>query len=97
MPDAPRPPVPPILYVPCESTTTPQGQAKLSLRRTKDGRTALLAYTALDRLVRCCGAEQPWVVVPTDQLDEINATQSYDVVYLDLPVPEHDRVTGRPQ
>ncbi|WP_424922760.1 SAV_915 family protein [Aeromicrobium chenweiae] len=31
----------------------------------RDGRTALLAYTALDRLVDCCGDRQPWVLIET--------------------------------
>lgn len=91
MPDATapsRPTVPPVLYVPTDGTTTESGDARIALRTTRDGRTALLAYTALDRLVTCCGAEQPWLLVPTERLSEINATQAYDVVYLDLAIPE---------
>ncbi|RMI13321.1 SAV_915 family protein [Cellulomonas triticagri] len=93
MPDAPgNRQVPPVLYVPCETATTSDGEARLSLRTTRDGRIALLAYTALDRLVTCCGPDQPWVLVPTDRMDDIARTQQFDVVYLDLMVPEVHRV-----
>lgn len=84
--------VPPVLYVPCESGSTAPGEARLTLRRTKDGRTALLAYTALDRLVACCGSDQPWVLVPTDRLDAIDDAQADDVIYLDITIPAHERV-----
>ncbi|WP_324195087.1 SAV_915 family protein [Nocardia farcinica] len=35
------------------------------LRRTRDGRIACLAYSALDRLLNCCGNNQPWMWTPT--------------------------------
>jgi hypothetical protein len=62
--------------------------AEVELRRTNDGRTALLAYTAMDRLVSCCGPHQPWALMPTDRLGEIEQTQPYDVIYLDVAIPE---------
>jgi hypothetical protein len=80
-------PIPPVLYVPCEEGSTAD-DARLTLRATQDGRRALLAYTALDRLVRCCGEAQPWALVPAAELD----AATFDVVYLDLPVPEDLRV-----
>ncbi|MBO1753160.1 hypothetical protein J4G33_15220 [Actinotalea sp. BY-33] len=97
MPHAPapaRPTVPPVLYLPSDGTTTASGEAQVVLRTTRDGRTALLAYTALDRLVTCCGPAQPWLLVPTEQLSAINSTQPYDVVYLDLDIPEEHRHRG---
>ena len=46
----------------------------------RDGRVALLAYTALDRLATCMGPYQPWVLYRTEQLDELGGVQSYDVI-----------------
>ena len=59
------------------------------MRQMRDGRVALLAYTALDRLARCLGPNQPWVLYPTENLDQLEAVQSYDVIYLDTPVPRN--------
>ena len=89
-----RPVVPPVLYVPCRAETTETGQPKLELRRTKDGRTALLAYTALDRLVDGAGPDQPWVLVQTPALDELGKEQAFDVVYFDLRIPDEHRRNG---
>lgn len=89
-----RPVVPPVLYVPCRAETTESGQPKLDLRKTKDGRTALLVYTALDRLADGAGPNQPWVLVQTPALDELHREQAFDVVYLDLPIPEEHRWNG---
>jgi hypothetical protein len=84
-----------VLYLP----TTGRGDGRVSeveMRRTNDGRTALLAYTALDRLHSCCGDQQPWALFPTDRLHELEQSQPYDVIYLDLAMPEGLRRTGRP-
>lgn len=82
--------VPPMLYVP----TTGGGDgrfAEVEMRNTKDGRTALLAYTALDRLLSCCGSQQPWALLQTDRLHELEQTQPYEVIYLDMALPEELR------
>lgn len=89
-----RPQLPPVLYVPTGGTR-PDGSTELDLRRTQDGKLALLVYTALDRLVDRCGSEQPWVVVHTAALDELNDRQAYDVIFIDLHIPaEHRRSEG---
>ena len=88
-------PVPPILYVPCEGPGADDEQ-HLDFRRTKDGRLALMAYTALDRLVTCCGDAQPWVLILTEKLDEVNAQQPYDVIFLDVEIPEEHRRAAVP-
>lgn len=81
-----RPPIPPALYLPSTGASNTRG-AEIELRQMRDGRVALLAYTALDRLARCLGPNQPWVLYPTENLDQLEAVQSYDVIYLDTPVP----------
>ncbi|MGL5850866.1 MAG: SAV_915 family protein, partial [Phycicoccus sp.] len=85
--------VPPVVYLPV--TGRGDGRfAEVELRRTNDGRTALLAYTAMDRLVSCCGPHQPWALMPTDRLGEIEQTQPYDVIYLDIPIPVEEQRTA---
>ncbi|NCT91024.1 hypothetical protein GXB85_08700 [Cellulomonas sp. APG4] len=69
--------------------------ASVEVRPLRDGRPALLAYTALDRLAAGCGPEQPWVALPTASLGEVKRRQPYDVVVFDLHVPEQHRREGR--
>ena len=83
-----RPPIPPALYLPSTGASNTRG-AEIELRQMRDGRVALLAYTALDRLARCLGPNQPWVLYPTENLGQLEAVQSYDVIYLDTPVPRN--------
>lgn len=83
-----RPPIPPALYLPSTGASNTRG-AEIELRQMRDGRVALLAYTALDRLARCLGPNQPWVLYLTENLDQLEAVQSYDVIYLDTPVPRN--------
>ena len=59
-----RPVIPPVVYLPCR--TPGEWGAEVEMRRTKDGRVALLAYTALDRLADCMGPHQPWILCHTD-------------------------------
>jgi len=87
---------PPVVYVPIASATTNAEDAQLEYRKTKDGRKALLAYSALDRLHAGMGASQPWLVLPTLQLQGIWEVDKFDTVLLDIEIPEtpeppHDR------
>ncbi len=86
-----NPALPPALYLPTgpaapESADT--ASANIELRRTPDGRTALVAFTALDRLIDCCGEHQPWILVNTEHLPKIHAATPYDLIVLDSPLPE---------
>ncbi|SDM88883.1 SAV_915 family protein [Actinomyces ruminicola] len=82
-----KPIIPPALYLPSTGAPNKFG-AEIELRRTNDGRMALLAYTALDRLADCMGPHQPWVLYPTERLGDLEAVEPYDVIYLDLAVPQ---------
>jgi hypothetical protein len=82
--------VPPLLYVPVADPDVGD-EMTLEFHHLDDGRVALLAYTALDRLVNGCGPNQPWVILPTAKLDEIDRYQPYDVILLDVPIPEDQR------
>jgi hypothetical protein len=87
---AQKPVVPPVLYVPVEDPWA-SDELTIEFRWLADGRLALVAYTALDRLVNGCGPHQPWAIMPTTKLDEIDLHQPYDVILLDVEIPEHQR------
>jgi len=38
--------------------------------------------------VRCCGPSQRWVVMRTADLDKINERAHFDMILLDLEIPE---------
>jgi hypothetical protein len=81
---------PPVLYLPCDRPPA-DGEVSVQTRVMKDGRVALLAYTALDRLAGHCGSTQPWVLVRTAALDELDRVCPFDVVLLDVAVPHESR------
>ncbi|MBX9245611.1 hypothetical protein ICW40_12445 [Actinotalea ferrariae] len=82
---------PPVLYIPCVREVTDPADLEMQYRTTKDGRTAILVYSALDRLLHCCGEDQPWFVLPTAELQRIWDAAPFDLVLLDLVVPEEQR------
>lgn len=90
LPEGPRPIVGPMLYLPVRDDGT-----TAEIRRLKDGRRGLLAYTALDRLERCCGPSQRWTTIRTADLGDLRARQPFDVVVPDMEVPERFRRDGR--
>lgn len=83
---------PPILYVPCVRAVTDPADLEVIYRTTRDGRTALLVYSALDRLHRCAGDDQAWFVIPTAELQRIYDVRPFDLVLLDLVIPADQRV-----
>ena len=85
--------VPPVLYLPLSASSTP-GQQLVEIRELRDGRKALLAYTALDRLLALAGDRQPWVLMRTEDLSQVMREQPYDVVVLDLEIPAAYRRDG---
>lgn len=87
-----RPELPPVVYVPSVEPVHDPASARVEMRRTRDGRTALLVYSALDRLRRCCGPSQPWVLVRTTALEDIHTAQPFDLLLMDVVIPtEHQR------
>jgi hypothetical protein len=55
---------------------------------------ALLVYSALDRLVDCCGDKQSWAVMPTANLEKVRVETSFDLILLDVVIPEEFRRHG---
>lgn len=80
-----------LVYVPTRSVLGPDEEVWPELRRAQDGRLALLAYTSLARLVDGCGADQPWVRVPTDWFERIQAECRYDTIALNVALPDDCR------
>jgi hypothetical protein len=85
---------PPVVYVPCSTLSPGDEDLTVDLRTTRDGRLALLVYSALDRLVACCGDKQPWVVMPTASLETIREQTNFELLLLDVEVPEDFRRQG---
>jgi hypothetical protein len=67
---------------------------EVEYRPTRDGRTALLVYSALDRLHRGMGPDQPWFVLPTAELQRLYDVEPFDLVLLDVLVPEAARTVA---
>lgn len=87
---------PPVVYLPVLSEVRAVEDAQIMLRRTRDGRVACLAYSALDRLLDCCGSDQPWMWAPTAALDALQQAQPFDLIFLDLDIPaEHRRADAK--
>lgn len=92
---------PPVVYVPCDkpvgSTPGPGGRVPLDIRMrlTRDGRLALLAYSALDRFHEMAGLETQWALLTHDGLDEVYARQPFDLLLMDVTVPEGSREDGQ--
>lgn len=83
---------PPVVYLPCAETVADPKDARIDMRETRDGRTALLAYSALDRLRQCCGDKQAWVLMPTANLSQLQAARPFQLLMLDVEIPvEHRR------
>lgn len=80
--------LPPVLYVPCVEDVADAADARIEYRTTLDGRVAVLAYTALDRLVAACGDGQPWILLPTARFAAMRQARHYDLVLLDIEMPE---------
>lgn len=85
---------PPVVYVPCSPLSPGDQELSVDLRPTRDGRLALLVYSALDRLVTCCGGQQPWVLMPTADLEKIREATNFELILLDIEIPEERRRTA---
>lgn len=92
-PEQPPIVVPPVLYLPVRPH--PEGGNYPEVRRLADGRMALLAYTALDRLADACGENQPWVLLHVADLSTIKAEHPFDVVAFDPRLPAQLFKDGR--
>lgn len=84
---------PPVVYVPCAPTQTDE-DLTIDLRATQDGRLALLVYSAMDRLIVHCGPAQPWTIMATIDLEQVRLATGFELILLDLDIPDELRRTG---
>jgi hypothetical protein len=85
---------PPVVHVPCAPTQS-DDELTIDLRATKDGRLVLLVYSAMDRLIEHCGPAQPWTVMLTKDLEHARLATGFELILLDLDIPEELRRTGK--
>lgn len=77
---------PPVVYVPC--LLDEDGRAsRIRVIELVDGGTALVAYSALDRFIDACGADQPWALVAYDEVARLREELGVREAYLDVPLP----------
>ena len=91
-----NPPVtlPPVLYLPRAGTD--ETSTRLEVLNLSDGRTALPVYTALARLLHCCGEGQPWVLIPTERLGPLDESIHFDLILIDQELPAELRRKAGP-
>lgn len=89
-------------FVPSRPVLGPAEQVRPELRRTDDGRLALLAYTSLAELVAGCGRHQSWVLVPADWFERIRVECGVDLIAINTALPaaarqEEESWPGKPE
>lgn len=82
---------PPVVYVPL--TTDADGVTRVDLRVTRDGRTALFVYSAIDRL-EAWFARVPWVLVTIGGLQTLYDEEPYDLLLFDKRLHVEDPLGG---
>jgi len=83
--------LPPVVYVPCVEQVSDPADVRIEYKIMQDGRKALLVYSALDRLHAGAGAAQPWFVALTANLQALYDVEPFDLLLLDVLVPEEHR------
>ncbi|HEY9472829.1 MAG TPA: SAV_915 family protein [Mycobacteriales bacterium] len=81
-----EPEFPPTVFVPSRRVSAGDGNVSLEFRQLADGRTAMLAFSSLERLIAGCGRSQPWVSIRADRLPELR--EHFDLVLVDTELPE---------
>lgn len=84
---------PPVVYVPCAPAQT-DDELTIDLRATRDGRLALLVYSAMDRLIAHCGPDQRWTIMLTKDLEQARLATGFELILLDIDIPEDLRRTA---
>lgn len=77
--------VPPVLYVPVRHNAA--GDVEVVRMPMGEGKLALLAYTALDRLAKGCGEGQEWVMIFTSTLTSVKGEMPFVAVAFDVEFP----------
>lgn len=72
--------MPEQLYVAVNPDRASGGPALALYELGEQGQLAILAYSSLDLFISGCGADQPWMLVPSDRISEL-AKRSGDVKF----------------
>jgi hypothetical protein len=72
------------------------GQMHVEMKMMLDGRSALLVYSALDRLRRWYG-DTSWMVTTIEGLQRLYDDRPYDVLFLDRSIVPEAAGDSRPQ
>jgi hypothetical protein len=85
--------LPPVVYVPTTGTPDDAGEVSLELVRGNDGRLALFAYSALDRLEAFYSESAPWALLTVADLQRAYDSVPFDLLFLDRRPrpPEQDQ------
>lgn len=78
-----RPRMPPVVYVPVMELPEAPGVQHLKLHTMADGRTAVFAYSALDRMVSLYGDGVPWMLIDVPGLQRAFDQVPFDLVFVD--------------
>ena len=84
--------IPPVLYLPTRVDRA--GQPSAVIWQKAGGEKALLAFTALDRLITQCGNDQSWLLMPIESLGEIKVHQPFDVIAFDPVISDRLKRDG---
>lgn len=84
--------IPPVLYLPTKVDGA--GRPSAIIWRKADGKEALLAFTALDRLIAQCGSDQGWLLMPIESLGEVKEHQPFDVIAFDPVISDRLKREG---
>lgn len=82
---------PEVVYLPCAEPFDYPSAARVDMRETHDGRTALLTYSGLDELRYCCGDDQAWITMPTAELGRLQKAHPFQLLMLDVSIPHELR------
>ncbi len=82
---------PPVVYVPV--TTDAEGEQRLDVRITRDGRKALLVYSAMDRLAAWFGPSD-WVLLTVEALQALYDREPFDLLLIDKRLQVEDPLAG---
>lgn len=83
-----NPALPNALFLPTAKKPKNFGSAEIELRKTADGKMALVAFSSVQRLVECCGPHQPWALIKSEHLGNVYRAQPYDMILLDSDLPK---------
>lgn len=78
---------PPVVLMPSEPVREGDEQAQVVARQVGED-LLLTAYSSVAALVRCCGEDQSWVALASDDVEALKISLGARAVVLDLPLTE---------